>query len=392
MVLSAYKVRTAIAVIGVLLGAFALVTVQNVSSSMQKKVENDIKEFGDRVITIFARHPQVPGQMPRRTRITSMKIRDSQSVLTVANTLKAAPAAYGTFSTKYGNAATTAVVIGTTEPYFDMRGLKLTDGRLFIESEHREKERVAILGSETAKALFDGREPLGERILINSMSFEVIGVLAEKGSDLNGNSMDGIIVIPVETILSRLLNRDYLSYTLVQLKSWADFPVASEDIARILRINHNLPTEAADDFRIINPIDEQEMSNTLIGLATTLGSASAGIAFFIGAIGIFSLMLLIVNQRITEIGIKRAIGATKHDILLQFVMESAYIGVVGGMTGVFIGCLVSLVVSHFASLPYSLSLTGAVLSFIAAILSGTLAGLYPALKASRIEPVEALRL
>jgi putative ABC transport system permease protein len=189
------------------------------------------------------------------------------------------------------------------------------------------------------------------------------------------------------------MNRDYLNEISVQIAEWEDYSSVVAGITNLLRIEHRITDPArSSDFDIVNPVDEQRMSTTLIGLASLLGSASAGIAFFIGAVGIFSLMLLIVIQRTTEIGIKRAIGATKRDILFQFLLESGYIGVVGGILGIIVGCILSLVVSYFAKLPYTISAIGALIGFLAAVLSGVLAGLYPAVKASRVVPVKALQL
>lgn len=391
-VLSAYKLRTAIAVIGVLLGAMALVIVQNVSVALQAKVEEDIRIFGDRVFTVFARVPFTPGQMMRRERIKSMKLEDVEAILTVNNVEQAAPSVRRSISAKYTNTTISAALIGTTADYMDMKGLSIADGRVFDDIERQEREKVAIIGSEVAGDLFGNVSPLGETIYLGTMTFTVIGVLHEKGSDPNGNSMDNIIIIPVETALSRVFNRDYLSDIIVRVRSWDDYETVASDVSLVLRQQHRLSAERKNDFDIVNPIEEQEMSNTLMRLATTLGSASAVVAFLIGAIGIFSLMLLIVNQRITEIGIKRAIGATKKDILMQFMLESGYIGVMGGVFGIIIGTAISLGVSYFAGLPYVVSFLGIGVGFTASLAAGLLAGLYPASRASRVVPVKALRL
>lgn len=392
-VLRAYKARTAIAVIGVLLGAMALVIVQNISNSLRHKVENDIKAFGDRVITVFARVPNAPGHMARRERVKSMKIADADAIMTVNNVIQAAPSVRRSFTVKYQNSTIPVGVIGTSEEYFDMRGLSLSDGRIFDPTERRERIKVAVIGSEVASDLFGQISPLEETIYIGTMTFKVIGVLNEKGSDASGRSMDNIIVVPVETALTRLLNRDYLNDIIVQIRSWDDYEAVMGDIASVLRQRHGIiiPSKP-NDFDIVNPIDEQQMSTTLIRMASLLGSISAGISFFIGAVGIFSLMLLIVNQRTTEIGIKRAIGATKKDILIQFLLESGYIGVVGGGLGIVTGAIISLLIAFIANLPPFISLLGTLLGFFAAFFSGVIAGLYPAIRASRVTPVKALQL
>jgi putative ABC transport system permease protein len=371
----------------------ALVIVQNVSNSLQKKVEDDIKAVGDRVIPVFARVPRVPGSMLRRQRVKTMRISDATAILSVNRVISSAPLVRNSYNVKYTNATIPANILGTTEEYFTLRGLSLADGRIFDNVERVNREKVVVIGSEVATDLFATNSPLGATIIIGTMSAKVIGVLNEKGADSSGNSMDNIIIMPVETAMERLMNRDYLNEISVQIADWSDYTTVVAGITSLLRIEHRITDPSkSSDFDIVNPVDEQKMSTTLIGLASLLGSASAGIAFFIGAVGIFSLMLLIVNQRTTEIGIKRAIGATKRDILFQFLLESGYIGVVGGVLGIVVGCILSLVVCYFAKLPYTISAMGALVGFVAAVLSGVLAGLYPALKASRVVPVKALQL
>ncbi len=392
-VLYAYRMRTIVAVIGVLLGAMALVLVQNISDALQAKVAEDIKAVGDRVITVYARSPRVPGQMPRRERIKTLKLSDINAIQNINNVLQTAPSVRGALNVKYINNHVTAAVIGTDNEYIDMRGLSLADGRLFTNIEESTKEKVAIIGSEVSTDLFGTESALGKTIYLNSMTFTVIGVLKEKGADTTGNSLDNIVLIPVATALTRVFNRDYLNEILVRMRSWDDFYTISSDITQILRVEHRIMLpDRPNDFDIINPVDEQQTSNTLINVAAILGTASAGIAFFIGSVGIFSLMLLIVNQRITEIGIKRAIGATKSDILFQFLFESGYIGIIGGLSGIVLGCIISILVSYLVGLPYTISFKGIIIGLFASVASGVFAGLYPAVKASRITPVKALSL
>lgn len=391
-VLKAYKARTLIAVIGVLLGAMSLIIVQNISKSLNKRVENDIKAFGDRVVSIYARVPFVPGQAHRRTRVKSMKPEDIEAVLTVNNVDKASGSVRGALPVRFMGTTVAASVIGAQEEYFFLRGLNLADGRIFDIEERETRAKSAILGSEIYKELFDGQYAIGEEIYINNVVYNVIGVLNSKGVDVSGKSMDNIVIVPLETAMVRIFNRDYLSEIIFQLRSWDDYDVVKGDISRLLRIRHRLADFAADDFDIVNPVDEAQMSNTLISLANILGSAAALISFLVGAIGIFSLMLLIVNQRTVEIGIKRAIGATKKDILFQFIMESGFIGVIGGVFGIVIGIIISAVVCAAAKLPYTVSFFGVFLGFVSALFSGLLAGLYPSVKASRVVPVKALNL
>jgi putative ABC transport system permease protein len=382
-----------IAVVGVLLGAMALVIVQNVSLALNTQVAEDIKEIGDKVVTIFARPPRIAGRMMRRERIKTMKYDDVSAILRVQNVLKASPCIRGTRNLKYLNNTMSSVsVLGVDNVYFELRGLNIAEGQPFTQDELRLREKVVILGSNVHTTLFGEESPIGKTIFLGTTSFIVAGVFEEKGVDSGGNDRDTVIYIPVTTAETRVFNQNYLSEIAFQMREWEDFNSVSADISRILRIQHGVPTGEPNDFEMINPVDEEETSRTLIRLASSLGKASAALAFIIGSVGIFSLMLLIVNQRIVEIGVKRAIGATRSDILFQFLFESGYIGILGGIFGIFIGSVISVIISYFAGLPFVLSSSAAFVGLTASILSGVLAGLYPAVKASRTVPVKALQV
>jgi putative ABC transport system permease protein len=382
-----------IAVVGVLLGAMALVIVQNVSLALNTQVAEDIKEIGDKVVTIFARPPRIAGRMMRRERIKTMKYDDVSAILRVQNVLKASPCIRGTRNLKYlNNTMSSVIVMGVDNVYFDLRGLNIAEGQPFTQDELRLREKVVILGSNVHSTLFGEESPIGKTIFLGTTSFIVAGVFEEKGVDSGGNDRDTVIYIPVTTAETRVFNQNYLNEIAFQMREWEDFNSVSADISRILRIQHSVPAGEPNDFEMINPVDEEETSRTLIRLASSLGKASAALAFIIGSVGIFSLMLLIVNQRIVEIGVKRAIGATRSDILFQFLFESGYIGILGGIFGIFIGSVISVIISYFAGLPFVLSASAAFVGLTASILSGVLAGLYPAVKASRTVPVKALQV
>jgi putative ABC transport system permease protein len=382
-----------IAVIGILLGAMALVIVQNVSLALNTQVAEDIKEIGDKVVTIFARPPRIAGRMMRRERIKTMKYEDLEAILLVQNVLKASACIRGTRGIKYLNNTMSSVsVLGVDNVYFDLRGLTIAEGQPFTDDEMRLREKSAILGSNVYRTLFGNETAIGKTIYLGSTSFVVTGVFEEKGVDSGGNDRDTIVYIPVTTAETRVYNQNYLNEIAIQMREWEDFDSISADVSRILRLQHKIPQGEPNDFDLINPVNEEETSRTLIRLASSLGSASAVLAFIIGSVGIFSLMLLIVNQRIVEIGIKRAIGATRSDILFQFLFESGYIGILGGVFGIFIGSVISIIISYFAELPFVLSASAAFIGLFASITAGVAAGLYPAIRASRTVPVKALQV
>jgi putative ABC transport system permease protein len=289
---------------------------------------------------------------------------------------------------KYESLSTNTSVTGTTEAVMPIRNLSVQEGRFFTDDEDRTLQRVVIIGKTVAKNLFENRSPVGETIRIGKVSFEVIGVLREKGTDLVGNDQDDVIYIPINTALRRLFNLTYINNIYVQARGSDDIDKAASEIRDILREKHRLRNKS-DDFTIQSQTEILKTEKETAQTFTNLLSAVAGISLLVGGVGILAIMLISIKERTREIGLRRAVGALKRDLLLQFIVESLTLSLFGGIVGILLGVLLSLSASYFTKWPLRLSLPAIMIAFLFSAVIGLIFGVYPAAKAARLDPIDA---
>jgi putative ABC transport system permease protein len=275
--------------------------------------------------------------------------------------------------------------------YPETRNFSVEDGTFITDRDNTNLAKVAVLGKTVARKLFGETNPIGQTILIYRVPCLVIGVMEEKGSDLAGVDQDNQVFLPLYTYLRRFVNQDFINTIYVQLQDGLTVASAKADIEELIRRSHGIKAGKKDDFTVIDMKDVVALKNQAMAMITTLGRISATVSFLIGGIGILSIMILIVNERRVEIGIRRAVGSRKRDIILQFLMESSVISFSGGLAGVILGLLTSIVIYRLAALPFNISLGGLLLAFVASVLVGGLAGIYPSKKATAIQPVDVIR-
>jgi putative ABC transport system permease protein len=250
---------------------------------------------------------------------------------------------------------------------------------------------VALIGRTTAEKLFGEENPVGKTILIWRVPCQIIGVMAEKGADIAGNDQDNQLFIPLKTFLRNFVNQENVNIIYVQaINAEAIDPLRGE-IEALLRVRHGIRKDMKDDFGVVDLKEVTALKSQAMDLISVLGRIAAAASFLIGALGILSIMILIVNERRVEIGIRRAVGSRKRDIILQFLMESSFISVSGGAIGMAAGLLMSLAIAQILRYPAGISVRGLLTAFAASVASGILAGIYPSLKATTIHPVDIIR-
>jgi len=391
--LGAHKMRTALAVIGIVIGVSAVVLMVAIGRGAQEAVLKKIQSLGTNLIIITAGKVRVIAGRPRQTgNITTLTVRDAEALAAESSAIAgAAPFQGRKYLVKYGEASTNTVVSGTTPDFPDIRNFRPGSGRFFTDDEVKASMRVAVLGKTVVNNLFEGRVPLGEIIRINNVPFEIIGVLEEKGVNAIGQDDDDQILIPITTVMHRLMNVIYVNNIYVAARNAAHMDKAVNDIASILRERHHLRPGKEDDFSIQNQMDilraEQETSETF----TLLLGGIAAVSLLVGGVGILAIMLISIKERIKEIGLRRALGARKMDILLQFLMEALVLSVAGGIIGAAVGVAGSLVVGWTTELPTSVSLLSVATAFLFSATIGLFFGIYPARKAAELDPIHALR-
>lgn len=389
-----FKLRTALAILGVFLGTFSLVVVSNLSDSLAKKTEKETENLGKNLLIVRSGVVRRFGTITRLlSEATTLTVDDSEAILHSSPYIKAvSPSSNKTFPIRYGDITLKSVLImGVTPNYSEVRNFYVEKGSFITEEDDRNLSKVAVLGKEVAKNLFGETDPIGQHILIWRVPCQVIGVMEEKGVDISGFNQDNQIFIPLNTFLRRFVNKDYINSISIQANDEKSIQLVKADIEDLLKKRHKIKDEQKDDFTVIDLKDVIALKTQAMSMVNVLGKVAATVSFFIGGIGILSIMILIVNERRVEIGIRRAVGSRKRDIIIQFIIESAFISLSGGTIGVILSFITTIIVLLLSELPFTISLTGLMISFFASVGVGILAGIYPSKKATKIQPMDVIR-
>jgi putative ABC transport system permease protein len=390
--LFSHKLRTGLATLGIVIGVCSVIVMVAIGEGAQKQILSKIQAMGTDLVIVTAGQVKIIAGRQRQTgNVTTLTMRDVKTISDEAEHIKAiAPAQGKKMLVKCEAVSTTTSITGTTAAIIPVRNLRIKKGRFFSDDEDRTLQRVAVIGKTVAKNLLETRNPVGETIRIGKVSFEVIGVLEEKGTDLVGADQDDVIYIPLNTALRRLFNLTYINNIYLQAKNSNYIERAASELKDILREKHRL-RDKPDDFTIQSQTEilktEKETSQTF----TNLLSAVAAISLLVGGVGILAIMLISIKERTREIGVRRAVGALRRDLLLQFIVESLILSVSGGIAGIALGVILSLGASAFTKWPLSLSLPAIIVAFLFSAIIGLIFGVYPAAKAARLDPIEALR-
>jgi putative ABC transport system permease protein len=392
--LLANKLRTFFALMGIIIGVSAVIVMVAIGNGARNEVLGKIEEMGTNLIIVNAGQVQKNvGRQQIRGTVTSLTLKDVDILASECPDVRmAAPVQTKKMQVKWENVSTHTTITGTTPNYPFIRNFQVEKGVFFTEEENKASMRFAVLGETVVKNLFEGRNPVGENIRIGSVLFSIIGVMEPKGADLEGIDQDDQIFIPVQTALRRVFNLNYINTINIQATSIEKMDDATSQISEALREQHRLNKQnKPDDFTIQNQIELLETQKETTGTFTALIVSTAGVSLLVGGIGILAIMLIAIRERINEIGLRMAVGASRKDILFQFVIESSILSIGGGIIGIAVGILTSVVIIFATDWTLSISLPSLVYSFLFSLAVGLFFGVYPARKASRLDPVEALR-
>ncbi|MFO7914539.1 MAG: ABC transporter permease [Candidatus Krumholzibacteriales bacterium] len=388
-----HKLRTVLALVGIIIGVSAVIIMVAIGNGAQNEVLGKIEAMGTNLIIVNAGQVRKSaGRMQVRGTVTTLSLEDVEVLRrTVPLVQSAAPVQSKKMQVKSANLSSNTSIVGTSVEFLDVRNFRTAKGYFFSEEENRASRRVAVLGQTVVDNLFNGANPIGETIRIGRIPFQVIGVMEQKGVDLNGVDQDDQILVPIKTALRRVFNQDYIGSISIQAVSQDKMELAERQIREVLRERHRLNRrDKPDDFTIQSQTELLETRRETTGTFTALITSIAGISLLVGGIGILAIMLIAIRERTNEIGLRMAVGANRRDISLQFVIESAIMSIGGGVVGILLGIIGSLIIAVGTEWAASVSLSSIMYSFGFSLLIGLFFGVYPARKAARLDPIVAL--
>lgn len=398
--LSKNKMRTFFMMVGIVIGIMAITMVISVGLGAEERVTERVKKFGFESVMVFSGGGTQMMRNESGAPTTTLKLADAEVLVSqVSNIIDVSPFSRMPGTTvKYQELSSNPSVQGVTSSYTSVWDIDVSEGRFISSEDDSRMARVCVIAPTVKKELFptgSGQvgdvNPIGEQIRIGNVPFEVIGILQPRGTSPGGGDMDNRILIPLQTLMRRTANIDYLSGIKIKLKSNDEIPNTSVDIKSILREQHKLAENEPDDFRIITPTEVTQFAEKVSGTFNLFLVLVAGISLIAGGFVITNIMLISVSERKNEIGLRKAVGARKKDIQRQFLIETITVTFIGGVSGIVLGFIGAKIVSIITAMPASYSWEGILTGIIFSSLVGLIAGMQPAKRASVLDPIEALR-
>ncbi len=390
--LQSNKVRSALSMLGILIGVAAVVTMLALGRGAQKAIEKQLASLGSNLLVLRAGSIRVGGVVQEsgvRIRISTEDVAVLRAQ--ISDIREAAPNVQGRVQATYLNKNWNTTALGVSPAFTKIRSSEPTMGRFFSDSENQKRALVAVIGMTVVRELFGDKNPLGEFIKINRINFQIIGVLPEKGAQ-GPMDQDDRIVIPVQTGMYRLFGKDYLDSVDIEVVSPDKLDTVQDSIKEVLNKRHRVPVSAqSDSFQIFNMADLQSALSESSKTMSMLLSSIAAISLLVGGIGIMNIMLVSVTERTREIGLRKAVGARKFDIMMQFLAESIVVSVIGGLLGLMLAWGVTVSLAKTLGWPMTITLDSVMISFFFSVFIGIIFGIYPAKKASDLHPIDALR-
>ncbi|NTU53351.1 MAG: ATP-binding cassette domain-containing protein [Chlorobiaceae bacterium] len=385
------KIRTLLSVLGILVGVASVIAMMALGAGAKASMEERLKSMGSNLLSVRGGSAKIGGAAQGTGTVTRFTEQDAQSIAELRTLVnRVSGVVSGVAQTVYLDKNWSTSVEGVDYDYGEMRSTIPDVGRWFTREEIQARQKVAILGTTVVSQLFGSEDPVGKTIKINRINFKVIGIAPPKGSS-GPRDQDDQVFIPVTTAMYRVLGKNYLDGIYVEVSSASNIEPAKKAIETLIRKRHKLPVDDKESFNIRDMTQFQQMlSSTTETMSMLLGSIAA-ISLVVGGIGIMNIMLVSVTERTREIGLRKAIGARKGDIMLQFIIESVGMTLTGGILGILVGIGVSVILSTFAGWAVKTSLFSVLLSTGFSVLIGLFFGLWPARKAAGLKPVEALR-
>ncbi|MBQ3301630.1 MAG: ABC transporter permease [Prevotella sp.] len=385
------KMRSFLSMLGIIIGVAAVIIMMSIGQGSKESIRQELSTMGTNLLTIRPGADMRGGVRQDPSSMQTLKMADYERIMREKKFVtKVSPEVTASGQAIYGNNNTNASMYGESIDYLDIKQWPVEQGECFTEEDIRKAAKVCVVGATIVKELFNGHDPIGKTIRFKSIPMRVIGVLKSKGYNSWGMDQDNVIIAPYTTVMKRIAAQTYFSSIVCSALTEELSDAAIEELTQMLRDNHKLKGEAADDFTIRSQAEMMETMSSTMDTVTLILVVAAAFSLLVAGIGIMNIMLVSVTERTKEIGLRMAVGATGPVISLQFLIESVLISVTGGLIGILVGCSASAGLA-IVGMPSSVPAWSIYVSFLVCVFIGVLFGYIPAQKAANMDPIEAIR-
>jgi putative ABC transport system permease protein len=387
------KMRSFLSMLGIIIGVAAVIIMMSLGQGSKESIRQELSTMGTNLLTIRPGADMRGGVRQDPSAMQTLKMADYQRIIREKKFVtKVSPEVTASGQVVYGNNNTTTTIYGESTEYLDIKQWPVERGDCFTEEDINKAAKKVVVGKTIVTELFgEGADPIGKTIRFKSIPMTIVGVLKAKGYNSWGMDQDNVIIAPYTTVMKRIAAQTWFSSIVCSAITEDLSDAAIEELTQMLRDNHKLKGEAADDFTIRSQAEMMETMSTTMDMVTLILVVAAAFSLLVAGIGIMNIMLVSVTERTKEIGLRMAVGATGAVISLQFLIESVLISVTGGLLGIIVGCSASELLVPLFGMPSSVPAWSIYVSFLVCVVIGVGFGYVPAVKAARMDPIEAIR-
>ncbi|HEY5345553.1 MAG TPA: ABC transporter permease [Verrucomicrobiae bacterium] len=383
------KMRSLLTMLGVIIGVGSVIASVSITTGATKQVEDKVASLGQNIVTVFSGNFSSGGMKGGWGSAPTLTVKDALAIKNeVANVVAVSPEVRDREQILADGQNWNTQVIGESPDYPQIRDWNIASGAMFTDGDVRALAKVAVIGKTVVDQLFVNDDPIGQTLIVRNIPFKVVGVLESKGFNLFGQDQDDVVIIPYTSHMRRITSRNFVNSIMVQAASKDTINQVQADIDTLLRDRHK---SAEPDFTVRSQLELMQMATSTSRIMSVLLGAIASVSLVVGGIGIMNIMLVSVTERTREIGIRMAVGARARDILIQFLIEAVTLSAFGGILGIALGMGAATITSHFTGWPTLTPFAWIGIACVSSAAIGIVSGFYPAWKASRLDPIEALR-
>jgi putative ABC transport system permease protein len=386
------RMRTLLTALGIIIGVAAVITMVGLGQGASSEVQEQVNRLGQNVVLVFPGERQLGGVSIGGGSANTLTVEDAVALRDeIPEVIAASPEVRSQRVVVYGNQNWFTRIYGQSADYLQIRQWPIESGRMYDEEDVERASLVAVVGQTIVDELFEGADPIGETVRVRGLPLEIIGVLSPKGMSLMGSVQDDIVLVPHTTAFQRISGRSHAMVINVQVYDEQSMEIAQQKITDLLRERHNLAPYQENDFTVQTQEEVAAAATETSRIMTWLLASIAGVSLFVGGIGIMNVMLVSVTERTREVGLRLAVGAKSPDVLLQFLIESVVLCLLGGIGGILLGVFATEMIANYAGWPALFSVEAMIVAVSVSAAVGVFFGFYPAWKASRLDPIVALR-